>query len=181
MSICRDGVEQIKTKGGAQRATALQFVSTFEAPTCPHMSELQSCAVCSIDVGSIWLENKLAIAFTAAAPSANTHFVVAPRRHVSKMKQLSTTEAAAVWDLITKLQQRLEACFQPDSFTVGVSDGRNASSFHVRVHIAARKHVEALARLDGVEWLTAPALLPPRRIGAAEGADLFDLLDSQSD
>jgi hypothetical protein len=54
------------------------------------------------------------------------HTLVMPRQHVAGIFDLGSTEQAALWRLVSKVRDQVQADLHPDAFTVGLNDGVDA-------------------------------------------------------
>jgi len=66
----------------------------------------------------IWIETEHAIAFADAESIVDGHVIVAPRKHVSTIHQLSIPEQKAIWKLVAEVRERLLSGLKPDSFAI---------------------------------------------------------------
>ncbi len=74
-------------------------------------------------------------------PYANGHLLVAPRRHVDCLTDLTTEENAALMDMIQQCTAILKIHFTPDGMNIGCNIGASAGagiSDHLHFHIIPR-------------------------------------------
>jgi diadenosine tetraphosphate (Ap4A) HIT family hydrolase len=118
---------------------------------------LKLCLFCSIQPARILTENDAAIAFPDSYPVAKGHTLVAPRKHVSTIYELSMTEQAAIWALVGEVRERLLADLKPDGFNVGFNDGLAARQtvLHAHVHVIPRRQGDVPDPRGGVRWVIA--------------------------
>ena len=93
-------------------------------------------------------------------PHAIGHAVVIPRRHVSRLTELSEQEHHDLLALARDVAIQLEHEHQPDAFTLGMNDGPAAgqSTPHVHLHIVPRTTGDIEDPRGGIRR----ALPPPR-------------------
>ena len=74
-------------------------------------------------------------------PYNNGHLLVAPKRHVPSLSELTEAEMLETFKLVSKCQQALEKTISPHGFNVGINIGRCAGAGlpdHIHVHIVPR-------------------------------------------
>ena len=74
-------------------------------------------------------------------PYNNGHLLVAPRRHVGRLEELSPAEQLALAQTISRMVLLLEKVLQPHGFNVGLNLGRTAGAGlpdHLHWHIVPR-------------------------------------------
>jgi diadenosine tetraphosphate (Ap4A) HIT family hydrolase len=99
------------------------------------------CPFCAVEHARIWIENDHAIAFGDAFPVADGHTLVAPRKHVSTIYELTIPEQTAIWELVGEVRERLLTGLMPDGFSIGFSDVLHdgVSANHTAVHVLPRR------------------------------------------
>jgi diadenosine tetraphosphate (Ap4A) HIT family hydrolase len=118
---------------------------------------LNSCPFCSIEPDRILIENDAAIAFSDSYPVADGHTLVAPRKHVGTVYELSTPEQAAIWTLVGEVRERLLARLKPNGFNIGLNDGVAAGQtiLHAHVHVIPRRLGDVPDPRGGIRWVIA--------------------------
>lgn len=74
-------------------------------------------------------------------PYNNGHLLVAPRRHVGKLEELSPPEQAQLMQMMIRMVKTLEQVIEPQGFNVGLNLGRVAGAGlpgHLHWHIVPR-------------------------------------------
>ena len=74
-------------------------------------------------------------------PYNNGHIMVAPRRHVADLDQLSARERSALFEHVVAMQKRLKMVLGPQGFNIGMNIGAIAGAGikdHIHVHIVPR-------------------------------------------
>ncbi|MBN1909224.1 MAG: HIT domain-containing protein [Pirellulales bacterium] len=74
-------------------------------------------------------------------PYNNGHLLVAPRRHVARLDELTGLEAVALTEAVTRSVCLLERVMQPEGFNIGLNLGRVAGAGlpgHLHWHIVPR-------------------------------------------
>lgn len=106
------------------------------------MSESPSpeCPFCQVEIERVIEHNASAIALADAFPVSPGHTLIIPRRHISDFFELSTGEAAAIFDLLRRVEQRLRSEHGPAGFNIGVNVGIAAGQtvMHAHVHLIPR-------------------------------------------
>jgi diadenosine tetraphosphate (Ap4A) HIT family hydrolase len=113
------------------------------------------CPFCSLDPRRKWIERDHAVAFADAYPVSDGHTLVAPRKHVSSIHELTAEEQSAVWSLVAEVRNRLLTELKPDAFNIGVNDGLAAGQTiaHAHVHIIARRKGDVADPRGGIRWI----------------------------
>ena len=76
-----------------------------------------------------------------AYPYASGHLLVLPYREVPNLEDLTPSESAELWALVTQGVQALKAAYQPQGVNVGINLGPPAGgsiSEHLHVHVVPR-------------------------------------------
>ena len=74
-------------------------------------------------------------------PYNNGHVMIAPRRHVGDLEQLTPAEWAEMGRLSQRMMQRLRKLLRPHGFNLGLNQGRVAGAGfpgHLHLHIVPR-------------------------------------------
>lgn len=99
------------------------------------------CIFCNLSKDKeIITENDLAIAFYDSFPVNPGHVLIIPKRHVANYFDLTVEECAAMQALLKVVQTKVEECFHPDGYNIGVNVNAAAgqSVFHVHMHLIPR-------------------------------------------
>ena len=122
-----------------------------------YAARLEPCPFCTVASGPVWLETEHAIAFGAACPVADGHMIVATRKHVASMYELSLSGQTAMWELVAEVRKRLLTGLKPESFKIGFSDGTVAGQTvsHAHVHIIPQRQGQETDLPTGVQWVVA--------------------------
>ena len=103
-----------------------------------------ACIFCGIILGkrpsNIIIEDNKAIAFLDAFPLAVGHTLVIPKKHFSKIQDMSMDYESAVFHLVHRLVGPIEEAARVDSSTIAIHNGKGAGQEidHVHVHIVPR-------------------------------------------
>jgi len=76
-----------------------------------------------------------------AFPYTSGHLLVLPYREVPNLEDLTPSESAELWTLVTQGVQALKAAYQPQGVNVGINLGPPAGgsiSEHLHVHVVPR-------------------------------------------
>lgn len=74
-------------------------------------------------------------------PYNNGHVMVAPFRHEAILEKLNAEEAAELFRLVISAKKKLDRCFDPDGYNIGLNLGRIAGAGfpgHLHIHIVPR-------------------------------------------
>lgn len=101
-----------------------------------------------------------AVALPESRPHAQGHTVIVPRRHVSRLADLTDEEHHELWALMRTVASDLQEGQEPDAFTIGVNDGPAAgqSTPHVHLHVVPRHHGDVTDPKGGIRRALPPAL-----------------------
>jgi histidine triad (HIT) family protein len=103
-----------------------------------------ACIFCGIILGkrpsNIIIEDTKAIAFLDAFPLAVGHTLIIPKKHFSKIQDMSVDYESAVFHLVYRLVGPIEKAARVDSSTIAIHNGKEAGQEidHVHVHIVPR-------------------------------------------
>jgi ATP adenylyltransferase len=110
--------------------------------------EQASCVFCHEATGALDPEQSLlldagasAIALLNKYPYSSGHFMVAPRRHVGQLRELSDDEVLEINRLVIAGMDALTAVYGPDGFNLGWNLGHVAGAGitdHVHLHAVPR-------------------------------------------
>ena len=86
-------------------------------------------------------ENKLAFAFPSKAPIVPGHTLICPKRHVSKIDDLTNDEVLAILLLQKELKQAMIKAFDAKGFNYAWNEGKVAGQTvdHLHLHMLPRK------------------------------------------
>jgi diadenosine tetraphosphate (Ap4A) HIT family hydrolase len=114
---------------------------------------LDACPFCSrIADGDTTERGTYCVAFPDAYPVAPGHLLIVPLRHVTRLAQLTPSEAHELWEMGMSL------CVPGndiDGFTVGVNDGLAAGQTvaHVHLHVIPRRSGDVVDPRGGIRWV----------------------------
>lgn len=113
------------------------------------------CPFCDLDADRVWFASKHALAFADSFPISQGHTLVIPVRHVTSIFDLSDTEQAALWALVSQARTALLEKFRPDGFNIGVNDGAAAGQTidHAHIHVIPRRKGDVPDPRGGIRWV----------------------------
>jgi diadenosine tetraphosphate (Ap4A) HIT family hydrolase len=113
------------------------------------------CPFCTLPRERILVETDTAIAFFDGYPVTEGHTLIIPRRHVARLFDLPPAELHALWDLVARMHDSLQARFGPDGFNLGLNDGEAAGQTigHAHVHLIPRRRGDVPDPRGGVRWI----------------------------
>ena len=113
-----------------------------------HADEQEGCALCAeatgaiADAGSLLVHSsEVAIVLLNKYPYSSGHLMVAPRRHIGRLAELTDDEALDVHRLGVRSVDILERVYGPAGFNLGWNLGRAAGAGiadHVHLHVVPR-------------------------------------------
>lgn len=86
-------------------------------------------------------QDSLVMSFPTNIPIVPGHLLVCPKRHISKIENLSKEEVLAITNLIIKLKEGLKKSFKAEGFNIAWNEGVSAGQAvdHLHIHIVPRK------------------------------------------
>jgi diadenosine tetraphosphate (Ap4A) HIT family hydrolase len=115
------------------------------------------CPFCVIIGGgaATTISSELAIAFADAFPVSPGHTLIVSRRHAESLSDLTEEEIRALWDLVPRVREHLQAVHAPDAYNIGLNDGKAAGQTipHVHVHVIPRYNGDTEDPRGGVRWV----------------------------
>jgi ATP adenylyltransferase len=106
----------------------------------------------SRDNGVLWV-GAHTLAVLNAYPYSNGHLMVVPLRHLASLSELTSEEAAEMWETMRAATEALEAAFRPEGINLGANLGRAAGA-----GIPRHLHLHAVPRWVGdTNFMTAVA------------------------
>ncbi len=87
------------------------------------------------------LKNESVVVLLNRFPYSNGHLLVAPKKHVSCISELSFDENGLLIDMVKKSTQILKEILDPDGFNIGLNIGSEAGAGiadHLHYHIVPR-------------------------------------------
>ncbi len=106
-----------------------------------HADELDRCIFCEPEPELVLHEDAAAVVLLNRFPYASGHLLVAPRRHVGDLAELSDDEAVEIHRLSVRGLAALRAVYAPQGFNLGWNLGRVAGAGiedHVHLHVVPR-------------------------------------------
>ena len=103
-----------------------------------------TCIFCRIVAGEIPAEivakDEGAVAFLDIQPLADGHVVIIPRKHVARLEEMTSEDAASLFRTVTRLAGPVRKALGADATTIGINDGEASGQTipHVHVHIVPR-------------------------------------------
>jgi diadenosine tetraphosphate (Ap4A) HIT family hydrolase len=83
-------------------------------------------------------------------PLAEGHTLILPKRHVSRLEELTPEESQDIFTTVKKVQNVFKKVYGADDYVLIVQNGANAGQtvFHVHFHMIPRKEYSALEKLE---------------------------------
>jgi len=101
--------------------------------------DIPACIFCRLD-RELLSESPLSLAFLDRFPVSKGHSLIAPRRHVATIWDMTNEEYHDAFQLVYTVQTILRERYSPDGFNVGVNSGEAAgqSVWHAHIHVIPR-------------------------------------------
>jgi ATP adenylyltransferase len=120
--------------------------SPWRHPYVTRTAEACGCVFCEAletDAGRTLIVSEAASAFVILNlyPYNSGHVMVAPRRHVATLAELTSDERVAVMELTRLAEMALTEAYQPQGINIGMNLGRPAGAGivdHLHVHLVPR-------------------------------------------
>src|SRR5262249_36050914 len=106
-----------------------------------HADELDRCVFCEPEAELLLHSGEHALVVLNRYPYASGHLLVAPRRHVGDLADLSADEGLAIHRLAVRGVAALRAAYRPQGFNLGWNLGLVAGAGildHVHLHVVPR-------------------------------------------
>lgn len=98
------------------------------------------CPFCNISKEDILLENEYAVAIFDKFPVSKGHVLIIPKLHKSNYFDLHIVEQIAVFELLERVEKKLDVLYWPDGYNVGFNVGTAAGQTipHFHLHVIPR-------------------------------------------
>jgi superfamily II DNA or RNA helicase/HKD family nuclease len=109
----------------------------------------RNCPICSAEASEICFENSLIRAIPSALAVATGHTLIAPRRHVERLADLTDEEHEALFRSIEIVWSRIRG--DATDRSIGINDGIEAGQAvpHLHVHLIPRARNDSLSSAGG--------------------------------
>lgn len=104
------------------------------------------------------LETEHVLSFLDIQPKSLGHTLVIPKRHATRLADLSNELASEVFKATKDVVSMLEKALKPDAFTIGINDGEGARQEVPHLHV----NVIPRFRGDGARAIHSVVHNPPR-------------------
>ena len=98
------------------------------------------CRILEFQERTISVANESFVAVFDQYPVSDGHTLIFPRRHVTKMADLTASEMVALGAILKGAQEQLEEHYHPDGYNIGVNEGTAAGQTipHLHIHLIPR-------------------------------------------
>ena len=116
-----------------------------------------NCPFCTLPTSRIVKENEHALLIRDAYPVSPGHSLVVPKRHIGSWFEASAEERGAMLALIDQAKAMIDAELTPDSYNIGINDGKAAGQTvpHLHMHLIPRFQGDVPDPRGGVRWVIA--------------------------
>jgi len=104
------------------------------------------------------LETEHVVSFLDIQPKSLGHTLVMPKRHATRLADLSNELVSEVFKATRDVVNMLEKALKPDAFTIGINDGEEAGQEIPHLHV----NVIPRFRGDGARAIHSVVHNPPR-------------------
>ena len=104
------------------------------------------------------LETEHVVSFLDIQPKSLGHTLVIPKRHATRLADLSNELASEVFKVTKDVVSMLEKALKPDAFTIGINDGKGAGQEVLHLHV----NVIPRFKGDGARAIHSVVHNPPR-------------------
>lgn len=113
------------------------------------------CVFCHLPRERIVAENDSAILIADAFPVSKGHSLVIPKRHMASFFDATTSERAAMLELLDLARATALRSHRPDGFNIGINDGAAAGQTvpHLHMHLIPRYRGDLVDPRGGVRWV----------------------------
>lgn len=116
---------------------------------------MSNCHFCNMPKDRILIENSSAFLVKDLYPVSNGHSLVIPKRHVESFFEATELERMHMFELITKGHKILQSEYSPQSYNIGINDGKEAGQTvpHLHIHLIPRYTQDVEDPRGGVRWV----------------------------
>ena len=118
-------------------------------------AHLGNCPFCCLPEQRIIDRNDRAVVVRDAYPVTPGHTLVIPTRHVASFFDTTAAEREAMLLLLDRAREQLQGELRPESYNIGVNDGRAAGQTvgHLHIHLIPRYAGDREDPRGGVRWV----------------------------
>lgn len=104
------------------------------------MDDCLFCRILEFHERPILVENESFVAVLDHYPVSDGHTLVFPRRHITKIADLSSEEMVSLGAILKVAQEQLGEEYDPDGYNIGVNEGAAAGQTvpHLHIHLIPR-------------------------------------------
>jgi diadenosine tetraphosphate (Ap4A) HIT family hydrolase len=115
------------------------------------------CPFCAVQPDHVLVADGVAIAFADTHTTAEGYTLIAPRKHVGSIYELTGAEQTAVWQFVGHVREILADRCALDAFNIGVNHGLAAeqNAPHALIHVAPRLGGGVPEQQGGIRWIVA--------------------------
>lgn len=114
-----------------------------------------ACLFCNLSQEIIKIENNLFVVFRDNFPISKGHTLIVPKRHIASFFALNTEEFKTLKPTLEQAKQNLDNEFNPQSYNIGINDGKFAGQTinHLHIHLIPRYKGDKKDPRGGVRWI----------------------------
>ena len=119
------------------------------------MSKNNNCIFCNPT--DIVINGEYAYSRFDGYPVSQGHCLVVPKRHVSKLENLTDFELQDMYVILQQSKLYIEENYSPDGFNIGINEGEAAGQTveHLHIHIIPRYEGDVVCPKGGI-WGVIP-------------------------
>ena len=114
----------------------------------------KSCIFCFLSSSRIEAETNSFQLVYDNYPISKGHMLVISKRHIESFFELTKNEYIELHEIINHAKKILDSNFKPDSYNVGINDGKAAGQTipHLHIHIIPRYIGDVSDPRGGIRW-----------------------------
>ena len=117
--------------------------------------ESRPCPFCTLPAARIVAQNDYGLWIYDGFPVSRGHSLIIPKRHIGSFFDASTSERAALLELLDQAKAAVDAEHHPNGYNIGINDGAAAGQTvpHLHLHLIPRFLGDAADPRGGVRWV----------------------------
>lgn len=114
-----------------------------------------TCLFCNLSKDRIKSENNLFMVIRDNFPISKGHTLIISKRHIASFFELNTQEFKELKPILKQAKKDLDNEFSPQSYNIGVNDGKYAGQTinHLHIHLIPRYKNDKKEPKGGIRWI----------------------------
>jgi len=116
---------------------------------------MKGCPFCELIEKGDNYENRNAVAIYDRYPISEGHSLIIPKNHITSFFDLTKEEREDMFDLLDDFKYILDDLYSPDSYNIGINDGKAAGQTipHCHIHLIPRYKGDCIDPRGGIRWI----------------------------